>query len=110
MTADRDAAEQINALPPMMRDRIMERLEQATGEQRTLLLEGATRMIESMPAEMREQMERTRGFLAKRNAAAPQVGDPAPDFDLALLDGDGERVRLSELRGKPVGLIFGSYT
>ena len=105
-----DAAERINALPPMMRDRIMERLEQATGEQRALLLERVNRMIDSMPAEAREHMERTRGFLTQRDAKAPQVGDAAPDFDLALLDGDGERVRLSELRGKPVGLIFGSYT
>ena len=40
----------------------------------------------------------------------PDEGSPAPDFDLALLDGDGERVRLSGLRGRPVGLIFGSYT
>ena len=105
-----DAADRINALPPMMRDRIMERLEEATGEQRTLLLDGVARTIESMPAEMREHMERTRGFLAQRSGKAPQVGDAAPDFDLALLDGDGARVRLSGLRGKPVGLIFGSYT
>lgn len=44
-----------------------------------------------------------------REATTPKVGEPAPDFDLATLDGDA-RVRLSSLRGKPVGLIFGSYT
>jgi peroxiredoxin len=43
-------------------------------------------------------------------AGALQVGDPAPGFDLATLDG-GSRVRLSDFRGvKPVVLVFGSYT
>ena len=37
------------------------------------------------------------------------VGDAAPDFCLPLLDGSGE-VRLSELLGLPVVLVFGSYT
>jgi thiol-disulfide isomerase/thioredoxin len=36
-------------------------------------------------------------------------GDPAPDFDLATVDGR-ERVKLSSLRGRPVVLFFGSYT
>jgi len=36
-------------------------------------------------------------------------GIPAPDFTLSQHDGQGE-VTLSELRGKPVVLIFGSYT
>jgi peroxiredoxin Q/BCP len=34
----------------------------------------------------------------------PQVGDPAPEF--ALADGEGETVRLSDLRGKKVVLYF----
>lgn len=34
----------------------------------------------------------------------PNVNDPAPDFDLP--DGDGGRVRLSDLRGKKVVLYF----
>jgi hypothetical protein len=37
------------------------------------------------------------------------AGDLAPDFTLATRDG-ASRVRLSELRGRPVVLIFGSYT
>jgi hypothetical protein len=38
------------------------------------------------------------------------VGDPAPDFELAQLDGN-ETVRLSTLLAEqPVALIFGSYT
>jgi peroxiredoxin len=40
----------------------------------------------------------------------PEVGSEAPDFDLAVLHGEGHRVRLRDLRGKPVGLVFGSYT
>ena len=39
-----------------------------------------------------------------------EVGQEAPDFDLALRDGSA-RMRLSSLRGgRPVVLIFGSYT
>ena len=40
-----------------------------------------------------------------------QVGDPAPDFSLMKLD-KGASVRLSTLtaQGRPVVLIFGSYT
>ncbi|MCH8346846.1 MAG: redoxin domain-containing protein [Chloroflexi bacterium] len=48
--------------------------------------------------------------MAKREKHAPKVGDEAPDFQLPVLDGKGATVRLSELRGKPVALIFGSYT
>lgn len=46
--------------------------------------------------------------------ASPQVGEVAPDFELELLSAAGKRtneaVRLSSLRGRPTGLIFGSYT
>ena len=38
-----------------------------------------------------------------------RVGDPAPSFDLATFD-KSARVSLSSLRGKPVVLVFGSYT
>jgi hypothetical protein len=38
-----------------------------------------------------------------------QVGQPAPDFKLQTLDKTAH-VQLSELRGKPVVLVFGSYT
>ena len=39
-----------------------------------------------------------------------KVGDPAPDFELPLLGGEG-KVRLSAFKGdRPVALIFGSYT
>ena len=49
-----------------------------------------------------------------RQAKVPQPGLPAPDFELDVLTRErrrtGEKVRLSSLRGKPVGLIFGSFT
>ncbi|MDE0941011.1 MAG: hypothetical protein OSB58_01070 [Alphaproteobacteria bacterium] len=56
-----------------------------------------------------------------REEAAPAVGDPAPDFRLELLTPKGKRtgrmVSLSssfasnpQNSGRPVGLIFGSYT
>jgi cytochrome oxidase Cu insertion factor (SCO1/SenC/PrrC family) len=35
-------------------------------------------------------------------------GEPAPDFELPTAD--GRSVRLSQLRGKPVLLHFGSFT
>jgi hypothetical protein len=49
-----------------------------------------------------------------REAAVPKVGGMAPDFVADVLDRQrkrtGETVRLSDLRGQPVGIIFGSYT
>ncbi len=49
-----------------------------------------------------------------REAKVPKVGAVAPDFVADVLDRHrqrtGERVRLSDLRGKPVGIVFGSYT
>ena len=37
------------------------------------------------------------------------VGDVAPDFALSRVDDTGT-VKLSDFRGKPVVLIFGSFT
>jgi mycoredoxin-dependent peroxiredoxin len=34
----------------------------------------------------------------------PQIGEPAPEFELSSQY--GERIRLSELRGRPVALVF----
>lgn len=49
-----------------------------------------------------------------REAIVPQPGQMAPDFEADVLDREkkrtGETVRLSSLRGKPVGLVFGSFT
>ncbi len=49
-----------------------------------------------------------------REAIVPKVGTMAPDFVADVLGRDrrrtSETVTLSALRGKPVGLVFGSYT
>jgi len=42
-------------------------------------------------------------------AGTVRTGDAAPDFRLPTLDHQSE-VELSALRGKPVVLVFGSYT
>ena len=50
----------------------------------------------------------------ERDVGAPKIGAPAPDFDLEVLSIEGRRAgntfQLSSVRGRPVGLIFGSYT
>ena len=59
----------------------------------------------------RERFEEMRARRIEREARAPKVGDPAPDFALPVLSSRDEFVRLSDFRGqKPVALIFGSYT
>lgn len=49
-----------------------------------------------------------------QDLTTPAPGQNAPDFELELLGDTGKRsgdmLKLSSLRGKPVGLIFGSYT
>ena len=57
-----------------------------------------------------EKFSQIRDAMMKREERAPKVGETAPDFELPVLHGDGKSVRLSDLRGRPVALIFGSYT
>ncbi|NOR89911.1 MAG: redoxin domain-containing protein, partial [Anaerolineales bacterium] len=45
----------------------------------------------------------------KFDALAPKVGELAPDFELRDSRG-ANPLRLSDLKGKPVALIFGSFT
>ena len=62
--------------------------------------------------------EELRTFIEARvvrdQTKSPKVGDPAPDFELELLDARGNRTgemtHLSSHFGKPIGLVFGSYT
>jgi|SRR5262252_5284679 len=78
---------------------------------------------------MRQPPERFAGLMAKipgpvafmvlpfetlwkhARAGTLEVGDPAPDFALAKLD-ETEHIQLSSFRaqGRPVVLVFGSYT
>lgn len=61
-----------------------------------------------------EQFEAQMAAEKAREAAVPRVGSEAPDFAADVLDRQrkrtGEQVHLSDLRGHPVGLIFGSFT
>ncbi len=50
------------------------------------------------------------GSVPGRSKQSPQVGEPAPDFNLRTKDGTMQ-VQLSSFRGRrPVVIIFGSYT
>jgi hypothetical protein len=56
-------------------------------------------------------------LFAQEGPSAIQRGEPAPDFELPRLGGPdaGQRVRLSDHfapgdGGRPVALVFGSYT
>lgn len=76
---------------------------------------------DQIPEHLWKQMNITKEAFAKiqaeqerREALAPPVGSEAPDFELKRLDEKGvlteSTLRLSDLRGRPVGLVFGSYT
>jgi hypothetical protein len=78
-------------------------------EERRQVIERRHRMMESMDAETAEHMRRTIATM-RRRPPGPEAGSEAPAFDLAVLNGGGQRIRLEDLRSKPVGLIFGSYT
>jgi len=80
-----------------------------TQEMRSLYREMARVAIDGTPM-TGEKMSVLRGLMMRRDQLAPNVGGEAPDFDLPVLHGEGERVTLRNLRGQPVALIFGSYT
>ncbi len=89
-----------------MSDELPERIARriATISDEELKFRGRTR--EGMRQGWLERIERDRN--------SPRIGDEAPDFGLERLSPAGERtgdhLRLSALRGRPVGLIFGSFT
>lgn len=62
----------------------------------------------------RERLKQIFAHMRERDAKTPAVGTMAHDFELELLSADGkrtgERRRLSSHRGRPVALVFGSYT
>lgn len=85
------------------------------------LPERVARRIATISDEELEFRGRTRegmrqSWLARieRDKNSPRIGDEAPEFELERLSPagmrTGDRLRLSALRGKPVGLIFGSFT
>ncbi|WP_137701093.1 deiodinase-like protein [Marimonas lutisalis] len=62
-------------------------------------------------AEFRDYLDKA---AAGEERCQADIGQPAPDFSAHVLTEDGEvssdLLKLSELRGAPVSLIFGSYT
>ncbi len=77
--------------------------------------------VDQVPDQMFEKMGITReGFrkvrddMRARDARTPAVGTPAPDFRIERLSAQGRRTgeifALSSTRGRPVALVFGSYT
>ncbi len=76
---------------------------------------------DKIPPELWKQMNISKEEFAvvmermkEREARTPAIGSPAADFELELLSPSGERTgelrRLSDHRGRPVALVFGSYT
>ncbi|MEE9280214.1 MAG: hypothetical protein V3V67_08575 [Myxococcota bacterium] len=81
--------------------------------------------IDSLPPEvidaLEEMMKASKDEIAARyerrrewERSSPKPGMKAPDFELELLSPQGKRTgemrRLSDYRGRPVALTFGSYT
>jgi hypothetical protein len=62
----------------------------------------------------REKFFENRRLMEARDAKTPPAGVLAPDFETLRLSADGKRtgetLRLSSTRGRPVALVFGSYT
>ncbi len=62
----------------------------------------------------KERFLEIRAMMEEREKRTPVVGSPAPDLELERLSPEGERtsetLRLSEYRGRPLALVFGSYT
>ena len=76
---------------------------------------------DTVPAEMWEKMGISKDEfiqvmtrMKEREARTPAIGSVAADFELELLDASGARTgemrKLSSHRGRPVALVFGSYT
>jgi hypothetical protein len=99
----------IRALPAEMQERIHLQTKGLSPEEREQFGQRMAKMFASMAPDIRELVQKEGALRRQREEASPNPGDPAPDFELALLDGSAT-VKLSDLRGRPAGLIFGSYT
>ncbi len=97
-------AEKLN-VDKMMED-VAARLAEAGHEMAGLSLDGLREAVSHPKAAAEIQR------LFTLEASSVQQGDPAPDFRLPYLPGQGEgAVKLSERIAKsPVALVFGSYT
>jgi len=64
--------------------------------------------MDQAPADRRpKDWERTKSLMAR---SAPAVGQLAPDFSLRTLDGASTITRSVHQAGRPLVLIFGSFT
>lgn len=77
--------------------------------------------LDAIPAEVwkkmnisKQEFAKLRDHMLERDKRTPAAGTPAPDFEIERLSEKGQRTgqsfQLSSRRGRPVGLIFGSYT
>lgn len=99
----------IRGLPAEMQERIALQTKGLSPEERDRFGQHMAEMFATMPPEIRDLVQKEGAIRREREAASPNLGDEAPDFELALVDSSA-RVKLSALRGRPVGLVFGSYT
>jgi hypothetical protein len=62
----------------------------------------------------RDEFKAVQARMKERDARTPAAGTEAPDFEIERLSPDGKRTgemfTLSSTRGRPVALVFGSYT
>ena len=76
---------------------------------------------DQIPPQLRERLmlnkegyEAMQRSMRERDARTPPAGSQAPDFELKRLSAEGDlteqTLMLSEMRGRPVALVFGSYT
>jgi len=89
-------------------------LEQRAMQGAAMTPEERKRMWLSISDITEAQFDALQAAQVARQARVPQPGAVAPDFELEMVtrarQPTGEKVRLSALRGQPVGLVFGSYT
>ncbi len=89
-------------------------LEQRAMQGASLTMEERRKLWLSISDISEAQFDALQAAQRARQVRVPQPGTGAPDFELDVLTRErgrsGEKVRLSSLRGKPVGLVFGSYT
>ncbi len=62
----------------------------------------------------REEFDRLQAVKLERESRVTPISALAPDFELEQLSPEGDRTgettRLTSFRGRPVALVFGSYT
>ena len=89
-------------------------LEQRAMQGAAMTPEERKRMWLSISDITEAQFDALRAEQEARQVWVPQPRTTAPDFELGPATRErkptGEKIRLSALRGQPVGLVFGSYT